>query len=252
MNREELLQRIREICYNSDEDIFRLDEWSSLNVQELRTVVGILDNGGAAMIFDNIPPRVRGHCYLLRHLVRHLQMNPSANNPHTGRPITPRQREIIENAYFRITGQRANIRPSIQTAPAPQARRSRPPRIVAPPNNNRATAIPESGNGAAVTPQAPRIPGSAAANMFFPPRRMQELIPESGGGGGPPTQTQRPVAARDPSIGSEMRQQFQGTTIINVNGQRHTAIGAVLSIVRRRINGRDEFTINIEYPRRDH
>jgi hypothetical protein len=101
MNKQELLQRIGEICYNA-EDTFSLDEWSSVTVAQLRTVVALLDDGGAREIVGNASPRqIRGHCFLLEGLMTYLG-DPRATNPHTRRPITERQRDLVRNAYMRV------------------------------------------------------------------------------------------------------------------------------------------------------
>jgi hypothetical protein len=99
MNRDELLERISEICYNS-EDVFTFDEWSSMTVEQLRTVVALLANGGAEQIIDKqaiYRGEKLGHCYLLEGLVLYAQ-NPNAVNPHTNRLLTQRQRRLIEDA----------------------------------------------------------------------------------------------------------------------------------------------------------
>jgi hypothetical protein len=101
MNKEQLLQRIQEICYNT-EDAITLDDWTSLCYEELRAVVTLLDNGGAAMITDATPSNGRGHCFLLGRLAEYLQQNPSATNPITRRPVTQRQRDLVQAAYRRI------------------------------------------------------------------------------------------------------------------------------------------------------
>ena len=99
-----MLERIRDICYNDDEDTFTLSQWESLSVPELRTVVALIDDGGADIISASLAsPNTRsrkGNCFLLVSLVRWIRENPT--NPRTRRPITPRQREIIEAAYKRL------------------------------------------------------------------------------------------------------------------------------------------------------
>lgn len=108
-NRQSLLKRILAICYNSG-DIFTLDEWSALTIEQLRTVVALLDDGGAdEIIKKRHRSQTRGHCYLLEELVRYLREHPHATNPHTRRPITARQREIIQHAYQRATGRMLRI-----------------------------------------------------------------------------------------------------------------------------------------------
>jgi len=106
MNRAQLLKRIRDICYNDDQDIISLDSWDSLTVPQLRTVVSLIDDGGAEMISArSSTSRTRsqkGSCFMLKSLVEWIQVNPT--NPRTRRSITPRQREIIEDAYRRMGG----------------------------------------------------------------------------------------------------------------------------------------------------
>lgn len=202
MNRDQLLERIREICYNED-DIFTLDEWSSMTVPELRTVVALLDDGGAEVIANaSSSPRTRSHrgaCFLIDGLMRWIRSNPT--NPRTRRPITPRQREIIENAY----------------------RRSRRSSRVRTPTN---LHIPDAGATATANPpsppQAPRTQSST-------------------------TQYFTSVIGAGSRTSSSTRQRFDGRTVVNVNGQRRTVDGATLTIVSTRENGRDSYTITIQY-----
>jgi hypothetical protein len=105
MNKEQLLQRIQEICYNT-EDAITLDDWASLTYQQLRAVVTLLDNGGAAMITDATPSNGRGHCFILKNLATYLQRNPSATNPITRRPVTQTQRDLVQAAYRRLVPRR--------------------------------------------------------------------------------------------------------------------------------------------------
>jgi hypothetical protein len=205
--------RIRQICYNDQEDIFTLDEWESLTVPELRTVVALMDDGGAELISNSSnatsPRRTRrGTCFLLEGLVRWIRQN--ATNPRTRRPITPRQRQIIENAY----------------------RRTRAPR-PRPPNNP--LQIPESEDAPGGDPfSPPQAPRTQRSTQFF------NTVQGAGGGGGRTASTIR--------MSSTTRQQLNGRTIININGQRHTAQQATLSVTRARVHGQDSFIVTIEYP----
>jgi hypothetical protein len=51
---------------------------------------------------DATPSNGRGHCFLLKHLAEYLQRNPSATNPITRRPVTQRQRDLVQAAYRRM------------------------------------------------------------------------------------------------------------------------------------------------------
>ncbi len=104
MNRDQLLQRMREICYNDDEDVITMAEWESLTVDELRTVVALLDDGGAELIANATTSRRtrRGSCYLLRGLWQWI--SERGTNPRTRQPITSRQRAVVARAYRRLTG----------------------------------------------------------------------------------------------------------------------------------------------------
>lgn len=92
MNKEQLLNRIREMCINT-EDIFTMDDWSTLTYQELRTVVTLLDNGGVAMITELTPSSQKSQCFLLEQLARYVRLNPSR--------FSQTQRRNIKTAYRR-------------------------------------------------------------------------------------------------------------------------------------------------------
>jgi hypothetical protein len=107
MNRAEILARLRTICYN-DADPMTLDGWQTdaaaqaLTTEQLRTILTILDDGGAEFVSDMVGNDTRGHCFMLDALARYLRLNPTARNPLTGRIITPRQRRDIFDAYARV------------------------------------------------------------------------------------------------------------------------------------------------------
>lgn len=212
MDRASLLQRIHEICFN-DQDSITLDDWSSLTVPELRTVIALIDDGGAEEIMNASPsPRTRarrGNCFLLEGLARWVRSNPT--NPRTRRPITARQRDVIENAYRRQRQLRRRPLPPFNPSIIPdmEATGDMPP----PP-----------------TPQAPRVrPGTAP--RFFTPVGEYTLAGRRNSRG----------------VGTATRQRFDGRTIVNVNGRRLTVDGATLSIARTRQNGRDSYVITLDY-----
>lgn len=252
MNRDELLTRIRDTCFN-DEDIFSLDEWSSLTLPELRTVVALLEDGGAEII-ANAAPRTRastrGSCFLLEGLARWVRSNPT--NPRTREPLTDRQRALIASAYRRLTGQDLQVRSSgsevrsYVSGPVwrgrwrvPVARRhnqsTRPaPRNLAIPiplpNPTRPNEIPDTEPLPA--PRAPRV--SSSMPRFFP--RTAATATNSAG------------ATRE-AAPTTFHLNTNGRTLINVNGRQLTAdAGATVSITRSRSNGRDAYTITIQYP----
>ena len=112
LNREQLLQKINDICIDPI-DAISLDDWNSLSLDQLRTVVALLTDGDfTAMYIPYARRRTRsrrGHCFLIEGLVQHLLRNPNMTNPMTGRPITERQRRLVNSAYHRITGRQSML-----------------------------------------------------------------------------------------------------------------------------------------------
>lgn len=127
-SQNELLARLRGICAN-DRDLITLDDFQTLTVEQLRTVVALAADGGIEAITgdpvlsDNRAPR---HCYLIQTLVDYLTFPGNVANPRhpvTRRPIGHRQRQLIFDAYRRITG---NDVPVPVHAPPPPPRPARP------------------------------------------------------------------------------------------------------------------------------
>ena len=64
MNRFEILERLQELCYHP-EDVFDNEEWSSMTLEQLRTIAAIFEDGGIEFINDVVeatyptPPRQR-------------------------------------------------------------------------------------------------------------------------------------------------------------------------------------------------
>jgi hypothetical protein len=69
MTKPELLQLIRELCYN-EEDPITMESFEEMTVEELRTIVRLLDDGGVDFFSERaqmLPPYIhqKSHCMLL-------------------------------------------------------------------------------------------------------------------------------------------------------------------------------------------
>lgn len=101
-SRPELLQRIAEVCYNSEEP-FDHEEWDSVEEDgqpkysddDLRSVVA-LTNEELFTLFQ--PIQGKGHCYLLKRLYDYIRIRAITVNPLTLQPLTQMQRTTIINA----------------------------------------------------------------------------------------------------------------------------------------------------------
>jgi hypothetical protein len=108
LTRNELIQRLRIICYNH-EDPFTLDEWDRANVEQLRTIVTILGKSRIDVVDEmaRVGTPEKRHCFLLEHLTQHLLRRLPAGSSHTNplnpnQKITARQRTLVLQAYKRV------------------------------------------------------------------------------------------------------------------------------------------------------
>jgi hypothetical protein len=90
-----LLESIRRTCLNYDLDPLSHMEWEDMSVEQLRTVVILLEEEMVRLHnARNVPHGTRGHCYLLEFLYYYV-MQGGARNPMTQVPITALQRHQI-------------------------------------------------------------------------------------------------------------------------------------------------------------
>lgn len=102
-SKDALVARLTATCYNSTQDYISAEEWSSLTVRQLRTIVGILEDGGIQVIARSASPGApsgKAHCFLLQHLVEWIQRNPT--HPITRQPLTENQIRLIHEAHRRV------------------------------------------------------------------------------------------------------------------------------------------------------
>lgn len=136
MNKEELIRRIQRICTNDQMDMMSQENWDAevLTVEQLRTIVSLLNDGTIQQIVED--GRLRGRredntCFFLEDIVRYLDTSVGQRNPINGRVISPRQRQLLIDAYQRMiasaTSASASTRPrpststSTSTRPRPSA-----------------------------------------------------------------------------------------------------------------------------------
>jgi hypothetical protein len=111
-SRQELLDRLRDLCYNA-EDPITLDAWEEMNVNQLRTIVALLDNEGVHFFRETQQPPtqgLRGHCFLMESIITYIntpRQGPLGTilppvHPVTRRVITPRQQQLIRDAYAAV------------------------------------------------------------------------------------------------------------------------------------------------------
>lgn len=111
MNRDQLRDRIRSICSNPS-DLFTLDAWNTMTVEQLATVVALLPIGVRAIDEMRVPPprnQRQGTCYLMENLVWYLRNQRNPVHPHTRQRITRRQVTLVYEAYKRVTGRNPNL-----------------------------------------------------------------------------------------------------------------------------------------------
>lgn len=108
--RELLLERIATICYNGKDDVdpLSLTGWSEMPIEELRTVVILLNDEMIHLLQSH--DHTRGHCHLLESLYVYITTDLRAKNLLTNSPITSRQRGHIIAAYHAIHPDRFVIR----------------------------------------------------------------------------------------------------------------------------------------------
>ena len=100
--RKELLKKMSRLFYNgaNDMDPISHDEWNDLTIEELQTVVLLLDDDMVSLL--NALEGTRGHCYLIETLYDYIQSTDRAVNIINNNPITHRQRQQIGDAYRAI------------------------------------------------------------------------------------------------------------------------------------------------------
>lgn len=99
-DKEQLLKHILKTCLNHDDvESVSLDTWAEMDVEELRTVVLLLNDGMIQLL--DAQEGQQGNCYLLKSLYKWITSNPGGRNPLGGQPITDRQRHHIRSAYNR-------------------------------------------------------------------------------------------------------------------------------------------------------
>jgi hypothetical protein len=104
MTKPELLEMIRDICYNDDDPI-TFEDFADMTVDQLRSIVRILDNGGVDF-FSQRTRKLQGnhqkfHCILLESIRQWLEMELHRfprrlpKHPVTGKHLTPSQIDAI-------------------------------------------------------------------------------------------------------------------------------------------------------------
>jgi len=96
-----LLSKIKAVCYQGDGmESISLERWDEMTVEELRTVVILLDDG----ILDLIRAQgsMRVPCFFIKSLFEYISASDNAIHPFTRAPITALQRQHIISAYFRL------------------------------------------------------------------------------------------------------------------------------------------------------
>jgi len=107
--KEELLAKIKSVCYNDDTESISFDSWEKLTIEQLRSVVILLDNDMVKLL--NATQGTKGHCYLLQNIYKWISTPRPAiqgvpgsqqppRNPATNVDLSDRQLYQIEAENF--------------------------------------------------------------------------------------------------------------------------------------------------------
>lgn len=107
LTKPQLLALVKDLCFNDDVEPIALDEWDSMSVAQLRTIVRLLDNGGVDFFKRRSSATAsqgqqRAHCFLLQNIQAYLQewrrryatRRPPVH-PTTRVPLTPTQVDLL-------------------------------------------------------------------------------------------------------------------------------------------------------------
>jgi len=98
---EELLAQIQRVCINSDMDTMSLSKWDELTIDQLRSVVIILDDIEVVQLL-HATRGTRGHCYILNSIFEWILTKENeempATNPNTNTLLSDNQVQQITHA----------------------------------------------------------------------------------------------------------------------------------------------------------
>lgn len=109
LTRIELVEIIKKICFNNEEEPIYKEGWHEMSEEQLRTVVVLLDNDmldlieawrrrPADVLLEQMTPYAP--CNVLKYLYEWTRTSSNARDPVNHRPITHYQRLQIASAYF--------------------------------------------------------------------------------------------------------------------------------------------------------
>lgn len=104
-SKEELLDRIQNVCINNDMDAIRHEEWENLPLVVLRFVVPLLSDGSFLKTLRSWKEgESKPYCFVVDDLYQ-WSMRPNAVHPMTRRPLTHQQKQHIKEVYQHFHGQ---------------------------------------------------------------------------------------------------------------------------------------------------
>jgi hypothetical protein len=104
LSREELLQLVEQICRNQDVDIVTQTRWHDMSVEQLRTIVVLLDDEMLDLLDARrqrpVTTSPYAPCNLLKSMYDWTRRAPNGREPQGQREITSHQRTQIAAAYL--------------------------------------------------------------------------------------------------------------------------------------------------------